>query len=62
MGTPKGEVIDIVTACQALALRGCGSGIGDHVSIREPGIREDRRGPLKKPIDEQAGYLEQTWP
>jgi L-fuculose-phosphate aldolase len=37
MGTPKSEVIDIVTACQALALQGCGSGIGGHVSIRVPG-------------------------
>jgi L-fuculose-phosphate aldolase len=31
------HVNDIVTACQALALRGCGSGIGGHVSIRVPG-------------------------
>ncbi|MGI9622019.1 MAG: class II aldolase/adducin family protein [Acidimicrobiales bacterium] len=35
MTTP--EVQDIVTACQALALRGCGSGIGGHVSMRVPG-------------------------
>jgi L-fuculose-phosphate aldolase len=29
----------IVTACQALGLRGCGSVIGGHVSIRVPGER-----------------------
>ncbi len=28
---------EIVIACQALGLRGCGSGIGGHVSIRVPG-------------------------
>jgi ribulose-5-phosphate 4-epimerase/fuculose-1-phosphate aldolase len=28
---------DLVIACQALALHGCGAGIGGHVSIRVPG-------------------------
>lgn len=28
--------IDIVTTCQALAMKGCGDGIGGHVSIRVP--------------------------
>ena len=27
----------IVIACQALGLHGCGSGIGGHVSMRAPG-------------------------
>lgn len=31
------EVDEIVTACQALGLRGCGSGIGGHVSMRVQG-------------------------
>ncbi len=31
------EVEEIVIACQALGLRGCGSGIGGHVSMRVPG-------------------------
>ena len=38
METHPVEVQEIVTACQALALRGCGSGIGGHVSIRVPGM------------------------
>lgn len=32
-----GHVDQIVKACQALAIRGCGSGIGGHVSMRVPG-------------------------
>jgi len=31
---------DIVTACRALASRGCDTGIGGHVSIRDPEQRE----------------------
>lgn len=31
------EVAEIVTACRALSLQGCGDGIGGHVSIRVPG-------------------------
>ena len=33
-------VNDIVTACRALAARGCDTGIGGHVSIRDPKRRE----------------------
>ena len=33
-------VRDIVTACRALAARGCDTGIGGHVSIRDPERRE----------------------
>ncbi|MGI9623362.1 MAG: class II aldolase/adducin family protein [Acidimicrobiales bacterium] len=33
-------VADIVTACRALAARGCDTGIGGHVSIRDPERRE----------------------
>lgn len=29
-------VVDLVTACKALAARGCDTGIGGHVSIRDP--------------------------
>jgi L-fuculose-phosphate aldolase len=34
------SVDDIVTACRALASRGCDTGIGGHVSIRDPERRE----------------------
>ncbi len=33
-------VADVVTACRALAARGCDTGIGGHVSIRDPERRE----------------------
>ena len=33
-------VQDVVTACRALAARGCDTGIGGHVSIRDPERRE----------------------
>ena len=33
-------VADVVTACRALAARGCDTGIGGHVSIRDPQRRE----------------------
>ncbi|MGK0477006.1 MAG: class II aldolase/adducin family protein [Acidimicrobiales bacterium] len=33
-------VMDLVTACKALAARGCDTGIGGHVSIRDPAIDE----------------------
>lgn len=33
-------VTDVVTACRALAARGCDTGIGGHVSIRDPERRE----------------------
>lgn len=33
-------VEDLVTACQALAVRGCDTGIGGHVSLRDPDRRE----------------------
>ena len=29
-------VVDLVTACKALAARGCDTGIGGHVSLRDP--------------------------
>lgn len=31
------EVADVVMACRAMGVRGCGKGIGGHVSIRVPG-------------------------
>ncbi len=34
------EVQDIVTACRALAARGCDTGIGGHVSMRDPERQE----------------------
>ena len=37
MSDREQAVSDIVTACRALALRGCSDGIGGHVSIRVPG-------------------------
>ena len=41
-------VADVVTACRALAARGCDTGIGGHVSIRDPDRQEadvTARGP-----------------
>ena len=37
MSDRERAMTDIVTACRALALRGCSDGIGGHVSIRVPG-------------------------
>ncbi len=34
------SVNDVVTACRALAARGCDTGIGGHVSVRDPERRE----------------------
>jgi L-fuculose-phosphate aldolase len=34
------SVSDVVTACRALAARGCDTGIGGHVSVRDPDRRE----------------------
>ena len=35
-----GSVQAVVTACRALAVRGCDTGIGGHVSVRDPERRE----------------------
>ena len=37
---PSDPITDIVTACRALAARGCDTGIGGHVSVRDPESQE----------------------
>lgn len=40
MSADRNPVDDVVTACRGLAARGCDTGIGGHVSIRDPEKRE----------------------
>ena len=40
MSTTNDPATQVVTACRALAARGCDTGIGGHVSIRDPERRE----------------------